>query len=85
MSKPSAFSRLWELQWWEDYIKEDGSIGRRRQSARSRCGFRNDSSGGKETSRGTTTPVNQGSCLPQSTMEFRVFVERYFDPSSSQH
>ena len=24
---------VWELQWWEDYIKENGSIGRRRQSA----------------------------------------------------
>ena len=24
---------VWELQWWEDYIKENGGIGRRRQSA----------------------------------------------------
>ena len=21
---------LWELQWWEDYIKENGKVGRRR-------------------------------------------------------
>ena len=23
---------VWELQWWEDYIKPDGTIGRRRES-----------------------------------------------------
>jgi hypothetical protein len=23
---------VWELQWWEDYIKADGRTGRRRQS-----------------------------------------------------
>src|SRR5438876_3929290 len=23
---------VWELQWWDDYIKPDGKIGRRRES-----------------------------------------------------
>jgi hypothetical protein len=23
---------VWELQWWEDYVKADGTIGRRRES-----------------------------------------------------
>ena len=24
---------IWELQWWEDYLKEDGTIGRQRLAA----------------------------------------------------
>lgn len=70
----------WELQWWEDYIKEDGSIGRRRQSATlglvSEMTLREARKAADELLR----PLNQGRLLPQSTMKFRDFVERYFCP-----
>ena len=70
----------WELQWWEDYIKEDGSIGRRRQSATlglvSEMTLREARKAADELLR----PLNQGRVLPQSTMKFRDFVERYFCP-----
>ena len=73
-------NQVWELQWWEDYIKEDGSIARRRQSATlgpvSEMTLREARKLADERLR----PVNQGRMLPQSTMELRVFVERYFDP-----
>jgi integrase len=73
-------NQVWELQWWEDYIKEDGSIARRRQSttlgAVSEMTLRETRKLADERLR----PVNQGKMLPQSTMELRVFVERYFDP-----
>jgi integrase len=73
-------NQVWELQWWEDYIKEDGSIARRRQSATlgavSEMTLRETRKLADERLR----PVNQGKMLPQSTMELRVFVERYFDP-----
>jgi len=71
---------VWELQWWEDYIKEDGRIGRRRQSVTlgtvSEMTFREARKLADERVR----PVNQGILVPQSTLKFRDFVERYLDP-----
>ena len=70
----------WELQWWEDYIKDDGSIGRRRRSATlgpvSELTLRE----GRKLAEDRLRPVNQGRLVPQSTMKFRDFVERYFVP-----
>ena len=71
---------VWELQWWEDYIKDDGSIGRRRQSAAlgpvSELTLRE----ARKLAEDRLRPVNQGRLVPQSTMKFRDFVERYFVP-----
>jgi hypothetical protein len=68
---------VWELQWWEDYIKEDGKIGRRRQSvtlgAVAEITLRQARKLGDEQVR----PINQGIQVPQSTMKFWDFVERY--------
>ncbi len=71
---------VWELQWWEDYIKDDGSIGRRRQSAT--LGPVSDLSlrEARKLAEDRLRPVNQGRLVPQSTMKFRDFVERYFVP-----
>jgi integrase len=71
---------VWELQWWEDYLKDDGSIGRRRQSvtlgAVSEMTLRQVRKLAEERLR----PVNQGILLPQSTMDLQAFVDRYFEP-----
>jgi integrase len=71
---------VWELQWWEDYIKEDGKIGRRRQSvtlgAVAEITLRQARKLGDEQVR----PINQGILVPQSTMKFWDFVERYLVP-----
>ncbi len=72
---------VWELQWWEDYIKEDGSIGRRRQSATLGAVSEMTLREARKLADERLRPVNQGTMVPQSTMEFPVFVERYFDPT----
>jgi integrase len=70
----------WELQWWEDYIREDGSIGRRRRSATlglvSEITFRQ----ARKLAEDRLRPLNQGSLLPQSTIKYKDFVERYLVP-----
>ena len=73
-------NQVWELQWWEDYIKEDGSIARRRQSATLGAVSEMTLREARKLAEDRLRPVNQGKMLPQSTMELRVFVERYFDP-----
>jgi integrase len=73
-------NQVWELQWWEDYIKEDGSIARRRQSATLGAVSEMTLREARKLADERLRPVNQGRMLPQSTMELRVFVERYFDP-----
>ena len=71
---------LWELQWWEDYIRENGSIGRRRQSAV--LGLVSDLTQrqARKLAEERLRPVNQELLLPQSTQAFGDFVERYFVP-----
>jgi integrase len=71
---------VWELQWWEDYIKEDGSIARRRQSATLGLVSEITLREARKLADERIRPVNQGLMVPQSTMKFRDFVERYFDP-----
>ena len=73
-------NQVWELQWWEDYIKEDGSIARRRQSATLGAVSEMTLREARKLADERLRPLNQGRMLPQSTMELRVFVDRYFDP-----
>ena len=73
-------NQVWELQWWEDYIKEDGSIARRRQSATLGAVSEMTLREARKLAEDRLRPVNQGRMLPQSTMELWIFVERYFDP-----
>jgi integrase len=71
---------VWELQWWEDYIRENGSIGRRRQSAV--LGLVSDLTRreARKLAGERLAPINQDKLLPQSTLAFGDFVERYFVP-----
>ena len=71
---------VWELQWWEDYIKADGKIGRRRQSVTLGVVSEITLREARKLADEQVRPVNQGTLVPQSTMKFRDFVERYFDP-----
>ena len=71
---------VWELQWWEDYIKADGRIGRRRQSVTLGMVSEITLREARKLADEQVRPVNQGALAPQSTMKFRDFVERYFDP-----
>lgn len=71
---------VWELQWWEDYIKENGGIGRRRESAV--LGSLRDLTlrQARKLAEDRLRPINQELLLPQSTQAFGDFVERYFVP-----
>jgi integrase len=70
---------VWELQWWEDYIKEDGRIGRRRQSVTLGAVSEITLRQARKLADEQVRPINQGILVPQSTMRFRDFVERYLD------
>src|SRR6266849_5022077 len=72
---------VWELQWWEDYLQDDGTIGRRRESctlgAVSEMSLRQARKAAEEKLR----LVNQGRQVPQSTMTLETFIDRYFVPN----
>lgn len=72
---------VWELQWWEDYLKDDGSIGRRRQSyilgPISEITHRQAKKAAEEKLR----LINQGRQVPQSSMTLQSFIDRYFVPN----
>jgi integrase len=71
---------VWELQWWEDYIKADGKIGRRRQSVTLGAVSEITLREARKLADEQVRPINQGTLVPQSTMKFSHFVEKYFDP-----
>ena len=70
----------WELQWWEDYIKYDGSIGRRRQSTTLGLVSEMTLRQSRKLAEDRLRALNQGNVLPQSTMKFSDFVERHLMP-----
>jgi integrase len=72
---------VWELLYWEDIIKPDGTIGRRQTSqivglVRD-MNFRQARKAADELLR----PLNQGKVLPQASLSFLEFVEEYFVPN----
>ena len=72
---------MWELQFWEDYLKADGTVGRRRESVIlgtvSSMTRRQAGKAAEEQLR----QINLGKATPHSTMSFRGFVEGYFVPN----
>lgn len=75
-------NQVWELLWREDYIKENGTIGRRlaskvigpvRQFTRRQAW---------KLAEEFLRPLNQGKITPHSTILFQEFVERYFIPNA---
>lgn len=71
---------VWELQWWADYIKPDGSIGRKRESKI--LGYVSEMTRRQalKAAEESLQPVNSGKQLPHSTLLFEEFVERFFIP-----
>jgi len=70
----------WELQWWEDYIKDDGSIGRRRKSVTLGLVSELTLRQARKLAENRLRDLNQGMVTPQSTMKFADFVERHLIP-----
>jgi integrase len=70
----------WELQWWEDYIKDNGSIGRRRKSVTLGLVSEMTLRQAKKLAEDRLRALNQGIVTPQSTMRFSDFVERHLIP-----
>ena len=72
---------VWELQWWEDYIGPDGTIGRKRASILlgpvSEMTRRQALKAAEEHLR----PLNLGKITPASTILFGDFVKRHFVPN----
>ena len=69
---------VWELQWWEDFVKADGTIGRRRESAI--LGYASDitvKQARKEAEK-KLNPVNAGKAVPYSTLTLQEFVDQFF-------
>jgi integrase len=70
----------WELQWWEDYITDDGSIGRRRKSVTLGLVSELTQRQARKLAENRLRALNQGIVTPQSTMKFSDFVDRHLIP-----
>jgi len=72
---------VWELQWREDYLKPDGTVGRRLISRKigmvADLTYRQARKAADEKLR----LLNQGQWAPSSTITLGTFVERYLVPS----
>jgi integrase len=75
-------NQVWELLWREDYIKRDGTLGRRLVSkviGPVRDFTRRQA---QKIADEFLRPLNQGKITPHSTILFSEFVERYFIPNA---
>jgi integrase len=71
---------VWELQWWEDFVRPDGTIGRRRESAI--LGYVSDMTvkQARKEAEKKRSPVNAGKAVPYSTLTLQEFVDQFFVP-----
>jgi len=71
---------VWELQWWEDFVRPDGSIGRRRESAI--LGYVSDLTIKQARKEAETRlrSLNAGHAVPYSTLTLQDFVDQFFVP-----
>jgi integrase len=75
-------NQVWELLWREDYIKHNGTIGRRLVSkviGPVRMFTRRQA---QKLADEFLRPLNQGKVTPHSTILFREFIEKYFVPNA---
>jgi integrase len=69
---------IWELQWWEDFMKTDRTIGRRRESVvLGYCSDMRLKQARKEAEK-RLRPLNAGKLVPSSTLSVREFVGQFF-------
>jgi len=71
---------IWELQWWEDYIKLDGTIGRRRESVILGYVSEMPLKLARKEAEKKLGQVNAGKAIPYSTLSLREFVDQFFTP-----
>ena len=73
---------VWELQWWTDIIRSDGSLGRKRESRI--LGFVSSMSKRQamKVADEFLRPLNQGKVTPFATVLFREFIEKQFMPNA---
>jgi integrase len=72
---------VWELQWWADYIKPDGSLGRRRESTILGAVSELNRRQAQKLAGEHLRPLNMGKVTPLSNLKFGEFVERHFLPN----
>jgi hypothetical protein len=72
---------VWELQWWEDCINPDGTLGRRRESTI--LGYVSDLTRrqARKLAEEHLRPLNLGKVTPLSNLPFGEFVGRHFVPN----
>jgi integrase len=73
---------IWELQWWADYLKPDGSFGRKRESVILGRVHETTRRQAQRLAEEYLRPLNQGKLVPSATITFELFVERYFFPNA---
>jgi integrase len=71
---------VWELQWWEDFVRPDGTIGRKRESAM--LGYVSEMTVKQARKNAETKlrPLNAGHVVPYSTLTLQEFVDQFFVP-----
>ena len=71
---------VWELQWWEDFVRPDGTIGRRRESVILGYASEITVKQARKEAEKKLSPVNAGKAVPYSTLTLQEFVDRFFVP-----
>ncbi|MCI0351633.1 MAG: site-specific integrase [Acidobacteriales bacterium] len=73
---------VWELQWWEDYIKLDGSFGRKRESRVLGLVSEMTRRQALKAAEELLAPLNSGKKNPLSTITLQEFVDQFFVPNA---
>jgi len=81
LRKRGTRNPYWELQWREDYIKPDGSIGRRLVPWKIGAVADLTCRQARKLADEKLRSLNQGQWAPTSTITLEEFVERYFVPN----
>ena len=81
LRKRGKRSPYWELQWREDYIKADGTIGRRLVPCKIGAVADLTRRQARKLADEKLRSLNQGEYAPHSTIALRDFVERHFIPN----
>lgn len=73
---------IWELQWWADYLKPEGRIGRKRESVILGYVAEVSRKQALKLAAEHLRPLNQGKVSPMATVTFEEFIERFFVPNA---
>jgi Phage integrase, N-terminal SAM-like domain len=71
---------VWELQWWEDFVRSDGTIGRRRESVILGYASEITVKQARKEAEKKLNPVNVGKAVPYSTLTLQEFMDQFFLP-----